>query len=708
MGSLQGMLTTLVNFLMVVVGFSSVIFLHELGHFLAARWAKIRVLAFAIGFGPALVSYRPGLGWRRGSSDAEYRALWGRPWAPANLSHTEYRLNVLPLGGYVRMLGQEDGDPTAVSAEPDSFQMVLPWKRLIVISAGVVMNLITAAVLFIIVFKTGLPVTPAAVGGLEPGGAASRAIATNAKDLGLSDEDAHLKPGDRIVEVAGEKPNSFSDVMLAASMAARGRPVEFLVDRPGLPRTLRFSVVPETHRITGLLDLGLDPPSSGELPQAASPADAKAFAARLAELGLPGVTDGMRLTEVNGRRAQPGQALSGADYEEAFRTSAGRPVPLVFEGPNGRAEVTAAPRPKFQVDLIPGRENKPFQIEHLLGLTPVMTVAKVPEGGSKDLREGDLFARIGAVEFPSPAQGQTEIQSHANRTIPIAVLRKEGDRLVRVDFEARVDGKGHVGFYPSSTMDDSAQVSRAPEGFVGPTDPRLGPPPAAARLDLRPGTRILAVDGTVVRNFADLRSALLQATRSAAETGAAATIKLTIEPPSPGDSPRDVSWVLRAEEIRDLHALGWQPPVSLAMFKGEEVILRASSPSDAVRLGLRETRRVMLQTYMTFARLFDGTVKVEHLQGPVGIAHVGTVVASRGIIWLLFFFALISVNLAVVNFLPLPIVDGGQFLMILYEQLRGRPLPIRVQEIVTVAGIVLIGAMFLMVTFNDVKKLIGF
>ena len=116
----------------------------------------------------------------------------------------------------------------------------------------------------------------------------------------------------------------------------------------------------------------------------------------------------------------------------------------------------------------------------------------------------------------------------------------------------------------------------------------------------------------------------------------------------------------------------------------------------------------MLQTYVTFARLFQGTVKVEHLQGPVGIAHIGTMVASRGIIWLLFFLALISVNLAVVNFLPLPIVDGGQFLMILYEQLRGRPLPLKVQEVVTIAGLVFIGAMFLLVTFNDLKKLIGF
>ncbi|MEZ6318389.1 MAG: site-2 protease family protein [Phycisphaerales bacterium] len=68
---------------------------------------------------------------------------------------------------------------------------------------------------------------------------------------------------------------------------------------------------------------------------------------------------------------------------------------------------------------------------------------------------------------------------------------------------------------------------------------------------------------------------------------------------------------------------------------------------------------------------------------------------------------MISVNLAVINFLPLPIVDGGQFLMLVYEQVRGRPVPILVQNAVTLAGLVLIGGAFLFVTFNDVKSLFG-
>jgi regulator of sigma E protease len=115
----------------------------------------------------------------------------------------------------------------------------------------------------------------------------------------------------------------------------------------------------------------------------------------------------------------------------------------------------------------------------------------------------------------------------------------------------------------------------------------------------------------------------------------------------------------------------------------------------------------MMMTYLTFARLFQGTVKWEHLKGPVGIAHMGTRIAERGFIWLLFFMALISVNLAVINFLPLPIVDGGQFIFLVIEQIRGKPVPVQIQNVATLAGLLLIGAVFLIVTFHDIANLFG-
>lgn len=183
MNSLLGLLGTALDLALVIVGFGLIVFVHELGHFLAARWAGIRVLAFAIGFGPAIVSYRKGLGWRRGSTEREYAAslreggegLERRD--PSSLSPTEYRINALPFGGYVRMLGQEDLAPGAVSDAADSYQSCRPTKRMVVISAGVVMNLIAAMLAFMFVFMVGLETEPPKVGRVWPEGPAATVVA---------------------------------------------------------------------------------------------------------------------------------------------------------------------------------------------------------------------------------------------------------------------------------------------------------------------------------------------------------------------------------------------------------------------------------------------------------------------------------------------------------------------------------------------------
>src|SRR5436309_10129403 len=89
---------------LLVVGFGFVIFFHELGHFLAAKWVGIKVEQFAVGFGQAILSWRKGLGLRIGSSAAKYEEL-DRAGQAEGVSETEYRLNWIPLGGYVKMLG---------------------------------------------------------------------------------------------------------------------------------------------------------------------------------------------------------------------------------------------------------------------------------------------------------------------------------------------------------------------------------------------------------------------------------------------------------------------------------------------------------------------------------------------------------------------------------------------------------------------------
>ncbi len=114
-----------------IIGLSFVVFFHELGHFLVAKWCDVEVTTFSIGFGPAV----PGCAWK-----------WGE---------TTYKLALIPLGGYVQMLGQVDGDEASDGSEdnPRSYRNKTVGQRMAIISAGVIMNVILAVIAFIIVYQ---------------------------------------------------------------------------------------------------------------------------------------------------------------------------------------------------------------------------------------------------------------------------------------------------------------------------------------------------------------------------------------------------------------------------------------------------------------------------------------------------------------------------------------------------------------------------
>jgi len=695
MNSLFSLLGQLGDLLLVILGFSLIIVIHEMGHFLAARWAKIRVLAFAAGFGPALLSFRPGLGWRRGSSEPHYKKLIETGAAGPDISPTEYRLNTLPFGGYVKMLGQDDLDPTARSSEPDSYQRSKPWKRLIVISAGVIANLITAAILFVVVFMLGLRTEPAKVGMVEPGSPAATTIADNAAQFGITTPG--LKGGDEVISINGEKALSFPDVMLASMMARPGSLVQIDVRRPGVSGVLQFPIKPVLDPGTKMLHIGIGPAASATLLTSKLPEARARFNDILSKRGLTGVEAGMKLQSLDGR-----PVAAAYDLLDAAERSEGRPLRAVFQGGGGRTFTTDIPvrprmmRDQFMVDPTEAREAR-----HLLGVMPVLAVDEVPPGEAGEkagLRPGDVFARIGSVEWPSVPAGVAEVRSNRGRTVQIVVARAGPNaQWSEIDLgQVKVSSAGTIGF---SLGDSSA---RGP--WVGTAYPKSDSTLTPPRL--APGSRIVAVDGRVTASLLEVRQ---QLRRSVSTPGPSAPVKLTIERPlatADGTPSMDeVDWQLSPEAARTLTAAAWEPVLDPADFELEQFDLKAAGPLGAIGMGLRETKRVMLTTYVTFARLFQGSIKVVHLKGPVGIADVGTKLAKRGPVWLLFFMALISVNLAVINFLPLPIVDGGLFLFVLYEMATGKPISAAVQNIASIAGLIVIATLFLVVTFNDISNL---
>ncbi len=143
------------------------IFVHELGHFLLAKWAGVTVLRFSLGFGPKIVGVQRG--------------------------DTEYRLSLIPLGGYVKMLGEEADEELTEEQLAGSFSSQPVFKRMAIVLAGPLSNLLLAIVIFTLVYAfSGIPQLTTEIGGISPGSPA---------------EQAGLRVGDRVASING-KPMS--------------------------------------------------------------------------------------------------------------------------------------------------------------------------------------------------------------------------------------------------------------------------------------------------------------------------------------------------------------------------------------------------------------------------------------------------------------------------------------------------------------------
>jgi regulator of sigma E protease len=215
MGFLTGSLGYIIPFLIVL---TVLVFVHELGHYLVARWNKVRVEVFSIGFGPEL------FGW-------------------TDRAGTRWKISVLPLGGYVRMFGEGDLNQAAEPGAPDladadravSFKHKRLPQRAAVVIAGPAANFIFAVIAFAVVFATaGQSVTQPIVGQVMSGSAAAA---------------AGLKPGDRFIAVDGTKIDRFEQIQQIVGLNT-GTAIPIVVGRDGTDVTLRATpqIITETDR----------------------------------------------------------------------------------------------------------------------------------------------------------------------------------------------------------------------------------------------------------------------------------------------------------------------------------------------------------------------------------------------------------------------------------------------------------------------------
>ncbi|MBW8269318.1 RIP metalloprotease RseP [Caldovatus aquaticus] len=215
---------------------------------------------------------------------------------------------------------------------------------------------------------------------------------------------------------------------------------------------------------------------------------------------------------------------------------------------------------------------------------------------------------------------------------------------------------------------------------------------AAERAGLRPGDRVLALDSTPVNRFEELQRYVqarpgvpieIRVRRGEQEL----TLRAVPEPAGAAAAPG-----------------GARGGIGVLGIRGGAVVYERLGPLEAIWTGAAHTAEITWQTLAGVWQMIAGERGTEELGGPLRIAQLSGQVAEMGWASLVSFIAVLSVNLALINLFPIPLLDGGHLLFYAAEALRGRPLPPRAQEIGLRAGFALLITLFLFATWNDLAQ----
>jgi len=599
----------------VVLGIGLVIFVHESGHFLAARWCKVRVDVFSLGFGPRLFS------WKRGD--------------------TTYQVAAIPLGGYVKMAGEESEEESA-TPDPNDLRSKSIGQRFLIFSGGVIMNVLFGVVIFPILFWVGIPFTQPLIGAPTPGGPAWQ---------------AGLESGTRVLEVNGQKVVTFSEIL---NEVALGDPsaCELVIQRPGSEATERISLIPERSASRGLFDLGFPP---------ALDPDHKVRIEEGSPAAIAGVATGDRWTSVEG--ARPGETP-----EEAFVSLAadGAPIRATFaKNESGEA---------FTVLLTPVETLEDAPV--LFGVIAVTNQVAAIRGDSwgQVLQAGDRIIDLDGHKILSPSDLRTALQ----QTTTFSEIRFQRGGLHVHTRRFPHDVPPNASHYRA---DDLALKDGDGERRV-----RVVPRSAAAAAGLKSGDEILMVGDVPIDGTKTLLAALRAATQ---EERPASIVLLRTEE----SGEREITLEITAAPLPVLD-------YGINLMRAEYVYSE-SNPMDALVVGCGACVKFLQDSWLTLKGIFTDQVPGKNVGGPIAIGVIAHSFAS--VAWTKFFFFLcvLSMNLAFINVLPIPLLDGGHLFFLLIEKIKGSPVSDRIMGYSQLAGLVLIGFVFVYILYNDVQRTIG-
>lgn len=698
------------NIVQFIIGLGVMVFVHELGHFLAAKAVGIKVERFALGFGPRVLGFKPG--------------------------ETDYCINALPLGGYIKMLGQEDFAPLKDEEEvdPRSYNAKTVGQRMLVIAAGVIMNAITALIMFTIIGMIGHEFRAPILGEVGPHSPAAEAKVTwVAGPEGAAEPNAPvgLASGDRVTRiegpgvmlaVLGSDVERFDSIQMTSAMSGRG-------DR----FKLTFERKVDGNTWTGQADLGVRM-DDGILRFGISPA-MSTIVRRMEAVGLVDgevirskrdpFLDQDRVVSVAGRKTEYSwhveEALAGANglsvpvrvVREGKEISVTAPRTMRQKGnivylPDGtkldmdeyetkedEGKVTFTPRDKGNTIKV-AEDDLRFvaaeQLVEVLGMTPRLAIGGVLRDTPAEkagLRPDDVIVHYGDTPLPRYKQIRETSKAAVDAGMKglTLVVERDGNQMAPLTITPEKEGdSAALGFLSAPDLGHTVVA------YVRPNS-------AADRAGIESGSVIEKVNGQEVRDWAEI----FEAVRAGAGKEIALSLRRSTRPDAEtveaAISPQDSATF-------DPNDYQYSPFLAAEGFAEPEMTtIRQNNIGDAFLWSLQEAGTWTISTYISIRSLVVGTVSTKQFVGPLGMGAIAVKAAEHSFMTFFHFMAIISTILAVMNFLPLPVVDGGHAVFLIIEKIRGKPLPVKVLNFVQLAGLILLGLVFLALTWQDLTRM---
>ncbi len=621
--------------------FGAAIFVHEFGHFWVALKRGLVVEEFAIGFGPII--------WSK-----EHEGIL-------------YSIRAIPAGGFVKlpqMLTSEAIEGTADSDEgkgekegegdgnkeepPEELPPVSPLSKILVAFAGPLMNVVFAVVIAVLLWQIGLPrqVSEPVIG----------YVAAHSEEHQIG-----VRPGDRIVAVNDKPVEAWQDVIYTV-LDSRGSTVQLKIERGG--KTLTFDVPAGTWD-DGIRRLRLN--NHDEM-----------VIGKLGEPNRGGLFVGSKLKPDDRILTVGGQQVY-SQYHFLDLALAKPGIPKTITVKRGEKEMAvpfATPKfPRVSVGAIPEPEHGTWDL--LLSkigwdLEPLQSTPAM----DADMWPGDIIHSANGESVSSVSQF-------------IGIIRASDDKEITLETERtqkvlkRVDPSGsfvELGEEHGLITGEIVRITAAesPEG-------------------LEVGVEYFArVDGDKVQLHKTSSDANL-GNNSVAFTTAGTEVRLFAD--SAANKKRSVKITSRDGRL----GIGLAQPIGL-VFKPEPLRYVEQRPGPTPMVQIADVLNKVAITFKALGRSKESGVGAKDLSGPIGIFGMLSIQVNTDLRLALSFLVLLNINLAILNLLPVPVLDGGHILLSLVEWVRKKPVSVRVQEYATTVFAVLLLGFFLFVTLADVKR----